>query len=633
MSSAVSSLPKPPDSKRLITLAVGAIGVVFGDIGTSPLYSIKECFSPHYGLDTGMQEVFGILSLIFWSLTIVISVKYLGVISRFDNKGEGGQLALMELVMPFVKNRLMLLIVSYVGLFGASLLYGDGVITPAISVLSAIEGLTVAIPGLNETTIVGITLLILLALFSVQRYGTGSVGTIFGPITILWFAVMGVIGAISIVQTPGVLVAINPIYAIEYFAHHGMHGALVLGSVFLVVTGGETVYADMGHFGAKPIRMGWFYLVFPALLLNYFGQGALLLREGHIASTVANPFFHMVPSWGVIPLVVISTMATIIASQAVISGSFSLTWQAVQLGYLPRLKVLHTSHDERGQIYIPFVNWALYFCTVFLVLQFRNSGSLAAMYGIAVSATMVMTTLISWHAMRRIAGWSVGVSLAVTSVFFVIDGAFFVANATKIPDGGYVPLVLGLAVIFIMLTWNTGRKLLQAAIERRSQPLEEIIDDIDTYQVVPGTAIYMSGYKNTAPPALVSNVRYNRCRHEVIILLTIQVSTESRIPRERRFEIHVLPKNFYRVILHYGFMDQLELATDISYLPEYDVPIDITDATFVLGHESLSVSDRGGMAWWRKHIFVFLHRNSRTPVKYFGVPFKRVLEVGGSVEI
>lgn len=620
-------------SKRSLALAIGAIGVVFGDIGTSPLYALKECFSPHYSLATDTREVYGVLSLIFWALTIVVGIKYIAVISRFDNKGEGGQMALMELVMPFVKRRMLLLVVSYVGLFGASLLYGDGVITPAISVLSAIEGLNVAFPGLTESVIVGITVIILFALFAVQRFGTGKVGNIFGPITVLWFAVMGGIGAISIVQTPAVLLAVNPLYAVEFFAHHGFHGALVLGSVFLVVTGGETVYADMGHFGAKPIRFGWYYVVFPALLLNYFGQGALLMREGSVASTAANPFFHLVPSWGVLPLVIISAFATIIASQAVIAGSFSLTWQAIQLGYLPRLKVLHTSGDERGQIYIPFVNWALFLATVYLVLTFKNSGALAAMYGIAVSTTMVMTTLIAWNAMRNLVHWSIWVALAVTAMFLFVDIPFFIANATKIPDGGYVPLLLAFAVIFIMLTWNKGRALLRAGIEKRTAPLPEIIEDSDTYTVVPGTAIYMSGYKGTAPPALVSNVRYNRCRHETIILLTLEISTKARIPRDKRIEVEALPRNYYQVVLHYGFMDKLELATDISYLPEFDIPIDITDATFILGHESVSVNDRGGMVWWRKHIFVFLHRNSRTPVKHFGVPFKRVLEVGGNVEI
>ncbi len=617
---------------RTWPLTIAAIGVVYGDIGTSPLYAIKECFGEHYGLESGITEVFGILSLIFWSLTLVVSIKYLGIILRFDNKGEGGEMALMELVSPFVKSRASLAAITALGLFGAALLYGDGVITPAISVLSAMEGLTVVTPDLQRF-VVPITIVILLGLFSIQKRGTGGVGSIFGPVTIVWFLTMGLLGIVSIAQTPAVIQALNPWFAYNYFVHHGLAGALVLGSVFLVVTGGETVYADMGHFGPTPIRRGWFLLVFPCLLFNYFGQGALLMREGHIASTVANPFYHMVPSWGVIPLIAISTLATIIASQAVISGAFSLTWQALQLGNLPRIKILHTSHTERGQIYIPFINWSLFLVTVFLVLEFKTSSNLAAMYGIAVSTTMVITTMIAWHAMRKIAGWGIVLSLAVTLLFLIVDVSFFSMNAIKIPQGGWVPIVLACAIMLIFVTWRRGRNLLRMAIERRTQPLEELIEDIDTYTTVPGTALYMSGYEGTAPPALVSNVRYNRCRHEVIILLTISVGTEARIPREKRYDIKVLPKNFYQVVLHYGFMDQLDLATDISYLPEFDIPIDITDATFVLGHETLTVSDRGGMAWWRKHIFVFLHRNSRTPVKYYGVPFKRVLEVGGNVEI
>jgi len=617
---------------RLTTLTIAAIGVVYGDIGTSPLYAIKECFSPHYGLETGMREVFGILSLIFWSLTIVVSIKYLTVVMRFDNKGEGGEMALMELVAPFIKQKSILLAITALGLFGASLLYGDGVITPAISVLSAVEGLTVFSAGL-EHWIIPITIAILFVLFAIQRRGTGGVGKIFGPMTIFWFGLLGFLGVVSIVQTPEVLQAVNPWYAIEYFAHHGLAGALVLGSVFLVVTGGETVFADMGHFGPTPIRRGWFYLVFPCLLLNYFGQGALLMREGHIASTVANPFYHMVPSWGVIPLIIASTFATIIASQAVISGAFSITWQALQLGNLPRLKITHTSSTERGQIYIPFINWALFAITVVLVLAFRSSSNLAAMYGIAVSTTMVITSLIAWHAMRKIAKWSLAVSVLLTVGFLVVDLSFWAGNAVKIPQGGWVPLALAAVIFLVFITWRKGRALLRGAVERRTQPLADFIEDALEYQVVPGTALYMSGYRDFAPPALVSNVRYNRCRHEVVILLTVAVGTESRIPRSERFEIQPLAHGFWQVTLHYGFMDQLDLSGDILYLPEFDIPIDVTDATFVLGHETISVHDKGGMARWRKHVFKFLHRNSRTPVKYFGVPFKRVLEVGSNVEI
>jgi len=632
----MSTVPSGSDKssvKRIRTLTIAAIGVVYGDIGTSPLYAIKECFSPHYGLETAQREVAGILSLIFWALTIVVSLKYLSVIMRFDNKGEGGEMALMELVLPFVKRRATSLIVFSLGLFGGALLYGDGVITPAISVLSAMEGLNVAAPGF-EPLVIPLTLLILVGLFVIQKVGTGSVGKIFGPLMIVWFLVMGVIGTASIIQTPSILLAINPIYAVEYFAAHGFQGMFVLGSVFLVVTGGETVYADMGHFGRKPIRRGWFMLVFPCLLLNYFGQGALLLREGHIASTTANPFFHLVPAWGVIPLVVLSTLATVVASQAVISGAFSLTWQALQLGYLPRLKVLHTSHSERGQIYVPFVNWALFTLTMALVLQFKTSSNLAAMYGIAVSTTMVITSLIAWHAMRNVAKWGIPLALLATLLFLTVDLSFFAANAVKIPDGGYVPLALALIIFVTVVTWRRGRKLLGEAIRKRNLSLDDIITtQIDTYPTVEGTALYMSGYAGTAPPALVSNVKYNKCRHETIILLTVEVTTDSHVPHEKRFEVLALPKNFYQVVLRYGFMDQLNLMEDLSYLPEYDIPVDITDATFILGNETLTVRDGKGMARWRKNVFKFLHRNSRTPVIHFGIPVKKVLEVGSHIEI
>lgn len=619
---------------RIGLLTIAAIGVVYGDIGTSPLYALKECFGEHYHLETGMREVYGILSLIFWALTLVVSVKYLTVITRFDNKGEGGEMALTELVTPFVKNKHAILVVTALGLFGASLLYGDGVITPAISVLSAVEGLTVFSSELSKY-IIPSTIAILFGLFAIQSRGTGSVGKIFGPFTIFWFGLMGTLGLLSILQTPEVLMAVNPMYAIDYFSHHGFAGALVLGSVFLVVTGGETVYADMGHFGPKPIRNGWFMLVFPALLLNYFGQGALLMREGSNPAVVANPFFHLVPSWGVIPLVIISTFATVIASQAVISGAFSLTWQALQLGNLPRLKVTHTSHTERGQIYIPFVNWALFIVTVFLVVNFKSSTNLAAMYGIAVSTTMVITSLIAWHAMRQIAKWSLGLSLVFTLLFITVDISFWMANAVKIPDGGWVPLALAFGILVLFLTWRKGRVLLAEAIKRRTMTLDEFVTYSEIYPKVPGTAIYMSGYQGIAPPSLVSNVRYNRSRHENIIVLSVITEPVARIPATtpERIKIQRYPQGFAAVTVHYGFMDQLNLDADLLELPELGLPIDVTDTTFVLGHETISIKDRGGMAGWRKHIFKFLHRNSRTPVKYFGIPFKRVLEVGGNVEI
>jgi KUP system potassium uptake protein len=400
------------------------------------------------------------------------------------------------------------------------------------------------------------------------------------------------------------------------------------------MTGGETVYADMGHFGKRPIRMGWFTLVFPCLLLNYFGQGALLLREGSIASTVANPFFHLVPSWGVIPLVIMSTLATTIASQAVISGAFSITWQALQLGHLPRLKVLHTSSEERGQIYIPTVNWALFVMTVFLVLQFRSSSNLAAMYGIAVSTTMVITSLIAWHAMRNRAGWGIPLAAAATVLFLVVDLAFWGANAVKIPDGGYVPLLLASVIFLLILTWRRGRVLLRQAVERRSTPLDDVIADLTMYETVPGTAIYMTGYRDTAPPALLTNLKYNRVRHEVMVLLTVKTEATPRVPAEKRHNVDRKANNVFIVELHYGFMETMNLMDHmLDVIIDRDLPIDITDAIFVLGNETITLRDGKGMQRWRKALFRFVHRNSRTPVDYFGIPEKRALEVGSHVQL
>jgi KUP system potassium uptake protein len=623
-----------PSSSRLLALTIGAVGVVYGDIGTSPLYSLKECFSPHYGLTPGAPEVLGILSLIFWSLTLIISIKYLLIITRFANEGEGGILALMELVSQRKGSYKKIGAIVAMGLFGSALLYGDGIITPAISVLSAVEGLEVAVPGKLDAFIVPITIAILIGLFSIQRFGTTGVGRVFGPFMVAWFAILGALGVYNAVQTPAVFEAINPMYAVSFFMNHGFMGFAVLGSVFLVVTGGEALYADMGHFGRTPIMRGWFYIAYPGLILQYFGQGALLLREGHIASTVENPFFHMVPSWGVIPLVLCATMATIIASQAVISGAFSLTWQALQLGFLPRLKVQHTSSEERGQIYMPTVNWVLFVSCVYLVLQFRTSGALAAAYGIAVTSTMVITTVLAWFAMRRLFKWNIAVSLSLTLLFLAIDGSFFAANCLKFLDGGYVPVAMAAATFLVMITWHKGRTILGSVIEKRSRPLIDVVhEEMERCATVPGSALYMTGYKGIAPPALVSNLRYNRSRHENVILLTVVIDPAARVPASARIERKPMENNVFQVVLHYGFMDQLNLMQDLILLPEYDIPVDITDAIFVLGHETLTVQNGKGMARWRKELFVFLHRNSRTPSSYFGIPVKRTLEVGSHVAI
>lgn len=716
---------------RLIALTIAAVGVVFGDIGTSPLYALKECFSPHYGLPHGELEIKGILSLIFWSLTLIIGIKYLAIIMRFGNNGEGGILALMELVAKFKSKLIKRTAIIVMGLFGSALLYGDGVITPAISVLSAIEGLTVAAPsndlgyktvaptanqlsaygysygvlidsidpqgkmaenemhkgmlivkvngkevfapdsltriitssrgddltftvigrsGAEETItidtpnsnplVVPITLVILFGLFFIQKYGTARVGRIFGPFMLGWFGLLAVLGIISIMQTPDILWAINPYYALTFFVHHGFLAFAVLGSVFLVVTGGEALYADMGHFGRTPIMRGWFYIAYPALLLQYFGQGALLIRDSSNPATLSNPFFHMVPSWGVLPLVIISTGATIIASQAVISGAFSLTWQALQLGYLPRLKVTHTSSEERGQIYIPTINWLLFIFCVILVVTFSSSGALAAAYGIAVTSTMVITTILAWSAMRNILGWSQLTATVISIIFLVMDVAFVTANGLKFLHGGYVPIVLACGIFMVMVTWHTGRRLLQQAIDKTSKPLADVINEPNRWhEHVAGTAIYMTQSTGNAPRALVSNLTYNRVRHECLIFLSVEITANARErgvgdPR-KRYDVRVLDghDDIYVVNVRYGFMDQLDIMTDLKFLPELEVMVDVTDAIFVLGQETITVRDGKSMAKWRKEIFIFLHRNSRKPASYFGIPTKRVLELGANIAI
>jgi KUP system potassium uptake protein len=633
MDNANASGHASPNGSRTLALTIAAIGVVYGDIGTSPLYALKECFSPHYGLTPGRTEVLGILSLIFWALTLIICIKYLAVILRFDNEGEGGIMALMELVVRQLTKPTQVSIVIFLGLFGSALLYGDGIITPAISVLSAVEGLTVAAPALGKA-VVPITLVILVGLFAIQKYGTGRVGRIFGPFMLGWFTLLGVLGLINAIQTPEIFEAVNPYYAWHFFALHKFHAFVVLGSVFLVVTGGEALYADMGHFGRKPIMRGWFMVAYPALALQYFGQGALLLREGNIASTIANPFFHMVPSWAVVPMVIIATFATIIASQAVISGAFSLTWQAQQLGYLPRLKVTHTSSEERGQIYMPTVNWVLFISCAFLVIAFKTSGALAAAYGIAVTSTMVITTLLAWQAMRNILQWSTPVTAFICTVFLVIDASFFIANTLKFFDGGYVPFTMAVLTLIVMITWRRGRTILSERIKQRSKPLVDVInEDIDRYTIVPGTAIYMTGSGGVAPPAMMNNLKYNRVHHENVILLTVNVQKLARVEIQKRIEFEEIRPSVWKVILNYGFMDQLTLQDDIKSFPEEGVLVDFTDVIFVLGHETLTVQDGHGMARWRKELFVFLHRNSRTPARYFGIPVKQTLEVGSHLSI
>lgn len=606
------------------------MGVVYGDIGTSPLYALRECFNPNHGVLPTESNILGVLSLIFWSLILLISVWYLLVIMRADNDGEGGILALMELVKPSNNKKFIFFLIITVGLFGASLLYGDGIITPAISVLSAMEGLTIASPFF-EHLIIPLTITILFILFFLQKNGTGKVGVVFGPITLLWFISLGVLGAISTFQNTHILEAINPIYAIQFFYNNGFHGFVILGSVFLVVTGGEALYADMGHFGAKPIRLVWYTIVLPCLLLNYFGQGALLLRE---PDTIENPFYHLAPEWALYPLVILATLATVIASQAVISGAFSLTQQALQLGYLPRLRIIHTSQDERGQIYIPQLNWLLFIATVILVLQFKNSSNLAAAYGIAVTATMVITSFLAFFAMRKWR-WPLITAIILTAVFISFDLSFFAANSLKILHGGWVPLVLGIAIYFIMTTWNWGRKNLYKKIEEQTQPIERFIDEVMSTRVVttPGTAIYMSSNPKGTPPALIKNLKHNRILHKQIIVLSIIYQKVPRVNTEETIEIENPADGFYRIVASYGFMDNANIKQIIEILNKKGFTIKIEKTTFFLGRELLIVKDKVGFNRFRKKLFALLSRNSQRATEFFDIPTDRVFEVGSQIEI
>jgi len=549
---------------------------------------------------------------------------------RADNEGEGGILALMQLVKPSKRGPAFIVIVS-IGLFGAALLYGDGIITPAISVLSAMEGLEIATPYFKPF-IIPLTLIVLFILFFFQKKGTAKVGAIFGPITLVWFIVLATLGLSSILKNPHVLEAMNPVYGINFFLDNGFHGFVILGAVFLVVTGGEALYADMGHFGRKPIRLAWYTIVLPSLLMNYFGQGALLLREPAMA---INPFYLLAPEWALYPLVILSTMATVIASQAVISGSFSLTQQAVQLGYLPRLRIIHTSENERGQIYIPQLNWLMFIATILLVLQFRTSSNLAAAYGIAVTLTMVITSALTFEAMRRLWKWPITVAIPLAVIFLFFDLSFFGANSLKILNGGWVPLALGLAIYAIMTTWSWGRKLLLKKIQEETEPIEHFINEVMSVRVVstPGTAIYMSSNPSGTPPALVKNMKHNRVLHKQIVVLSIIFTKVPHMNLEESITIENPTDGFYRVMAPYGFMDNANIRQIIEILNRKGLQIKLEKTTFFLGRELLVVKDKSGLLRFRKKLFVLLSRNSQRVTEFFNIPNDRVFEVGSQIEM
>jgi KUP system potassium uptake protein len=631
LSSAESKPEPPPRGRYLATLALGALGVVYGDIGTSPLYAIRECFHGHYGVEPTRGHVLGVLSLVFWSLVIVISVKYLALVMRADNRGEGGILALVALAVPRdLPPRGSGWVLALVGVFGAALLYGDGMITPAISVLSAVEGLEVAAPALSRF-VVPITVGILAGLFAIQRHGTGRVGTLFGPVMVLWFATLALLGVRGIAHEPSVMAALAPWHAVEFLSEQGGVGFVVLASVFLVVTGGEALYADMGHFGRRPIRLAWFGLVLPALVLNYFGQGALLLEDPTVASS---PFYRLAPSWSLYPLVGLATLATVIASQAVISGAFSLTHQAIQLGYSPRLAVSHTSARESGQIYVGPVNWLLMLASCGLVLGFGSSTQLASAYGMAVTTDMVITTvLLCVVASRR---WRWGASaLLLGAALLPVDLAFFGANLSKFFEGGWFSLLVAALGFTLMSTWKQGRRVLRERLEETGLPLELFLPDLGTSKLprVPGTAVFLAGDPTGTPLALLHNVKHNKVVHELNVLLTLVTEDVPYVPEAERATLKPLGQGFFRVVAHHGFMDMPDVPKLLRQVRSAALPIDLESTSYFLGRERLIPAGRSGMAGWREWLFSLMSQNAQSATSYFRIPPNQVVELGAQVEL
>ncbi len=619
--------------RQFLTLSLSALGVVYGDIGTSPLYALRECFHGSHPLPPTPANVLGILSLVFWALTLVISGKYLLFLMRADNRGEGGILALLALLTPTrylspSQRRYLLPL----GLFGAALLYGDGVITPAISVLSAVEGLKVAAPALKGF-IVPITIVILISLFLFQRRGTAGVGTVFGPVMVIWFTSIALLGIGGILRAPEVFAAVNPLHAARIFVENGHLAFGVLGSVFLVVTGGEALYADMGHFGSRPIRLAWFTFVLPALLLNYFGQGALLLvRPGE----ATEPFYHLAPGWALYPLVILATLASVIASQAVISGAFSLTRQAMQLGYSPRFRLVQTSSEEVGQVYLPTVNMGLMLTTLALVLGFGSSANLAGAYGVAVTSTMVITTILAFFLMMRRWHWRAATAGALAGLFLSIDIPFFSANLLKVTHGGWFPLVAGLVVFALMATWRRGREVLRRRLRGGREPLEDFIERLAAASPhrVPGTAVFMTGRPTGTPPMLTHHLAHNQVLHEQVIILTVLTEEIPRVPAAERVTVSLMPQGFARVVIRYGFMQSPNVPVALRQCEPHGLPADLEHTTYYLARETIiSTPRQSGMMQWQEKLFSFMSRNSLTATAFFNIPAGQVVELGQQVEI
>jgi len=609
-------------------LCLASLGIVYGDIGTSPLYAMRECFYGQHAVPPTHANVLGVLSLILWSLVLIISVKYLTLILRADNRGEGGILALATLVSDVLRRGKFLFLL---GLFGAALLYADGMITPAISVMGAIEGLHVATP-LFDPYVVPIAVVILIGLFFFQSRGTTGVGTVFGPITMLWFVAISLLGFQQIIRAPEVLAAINPIHGFEFFMINGSRGFVVLGAVFLVVTGGEALYADIGHFGTAPIRLTWFAVVLPALTLNYFGQGALLLVQPEAA---VNPFYRMAPSWALYPMVVLATAAAVIASQAIISGAFSLTMQAIQLGYSPRLKVIYTSARIIGQIYVPVVNWGLMVACVALVLGFRTSSNLAAAYGVAITTTMLITTILFYFVARRRWRWSAAAALPIAAFFITIDLAFFGANMLKIAHGGWFPLTVAAVILFLMLTWRKGRRVLRSRLGEICIPLDAFVSDLKSQNIrrVPGTAVYMSGNRGT-PLALLHNLKHNKVLHEQVVLLTVRTEEVPYLANQKdRVALENLHEGFWRAQIHFGFMEKPNVPVALDRVKQVGLRFDPMRTTYFIGRETILATRKRGISSWRGSIFAWMTRNAGDVTSYFCLPPNGVVELGARVEV
>ncbi len=615
---------------KLAGLLVSTIGIVYGDIGTSPLYALKETFAGHHPIPVTPDSVFGVLSLVFWTVMLLVTVKYVLIIMRADNHGEGGSLALLALVTELTRGSRAAYPLTLLGIFAAALFYGDSMITPAISVLSAVEGLEVVAPEL-KSYVMPIAAVVLTGLFLIQRKGTSAVGMMFGPVMCLWFATLAVTGVINILDAPGVLAAVNPIYAADFIMAEPLLSFFALGSVVLAVTGGEALYTDMGHFGRFPIRLAWFLFVLPALMLNYFGQGALLLND---PVAVQNPFFRLVPDWLVLPMVGLATLATVIASQAVISGAFSVASQAVQMGLLPRMVVVHTSHEEEGQIYVPFTNLTLYLSVIALVLWFQSSSNLAAAYGIAVTGTMMIDTILVTFVMLLLWRWHWAVVALVSGTFLLVDLAYFTGNIIKVFQGGWFPLFVGFLSFTVLTTWKRGRELVRKQLVAKSVPLVSVINSLGPHVArARGTAVFMTATTEGVPAALLHNLKHNQTVHERTILTTVMTAETPYVPEDERITFTDLGSGFYRLVIRYGFMETPDIPAVLSACKGYGFKFDLMKTSFFLSRETIVPSLYPGMARWRELLFAYMALNATTAMKFFKIPTERVVELGTQLEI